>query len=402
MNYWWILYIIDGLLFFFVALTVLYFLVFSIASLFSRHTTVPKAKRQNRFIVLIPAYKQDNGILQTVNSVLGQTYPQRQFDVVVISDHESEITNMRLAQLPITLLTPNFEVSSKAKSLQYAVLNLPQYKIYDAVLVLDASNIVEPEFIDQLNDAYEVAGTKVVQTHRMSKNRDTTAARLDSVFEEINNSVFRRGHITLGLSAAINGSGMAYDFEWFKSHIMKVKTAGEDKELEAMIMREGIFVDYFDGIHVYDEKTRQTGEFNRQRGRWVFTQLHTLINNIHYLPSAVFNRHYDHIDKILQWMLVPRIIMMGIIAIMGIVLPFIYFSLAIKWWIVAALALFAFSLATPNYLVDKNWNKDFLNAPIVTVGGLLNIAKAGKREADTRISETKHLINKLTPIQKRK
>ena len=41
------------------------------------------------------------------------------FDVVVVSDHQSEITNMRLAQYPITLLTPDFAESTKAKSLQY-------------------------------------------------------------------------------------------------------------------------------------------------------------------------------------------------------------------------------------------------------------------------------------------
>ena len=386
MNFWWILYIIDALMFALVGLTALYLLFFSIASLFSKHSEVMKAKRMNRFIILIPAYKQDAVILQSVNSVLGQTYPQRLFDVVVISDHEEEMTNMRLAQLPVTLLTPNFEISSKAKSIQYAVLNLPQFKIYDTVLILDADNIIEPEFLERMNDAYETAGTKAIQAHRLSKNRDTAAARLDAIFEEINTSIFRRGHISVGLSSAINGSGMVYDYEWFKNHIMKVHTQGEDKELEAMLMRESIFVDYFDTIHVFDEKTRKTDDFNRQRGRWVSTQLHSLITNIRFLPSAIINRRYDQVDKILQWMLVPRTVMMGIILLMSIVLPFIYFSLAIKWWIAAALVLFSFSLATPDYLVDKNWDKDFLFAPIVILWGLINIALAGKTEAGNRIN----------------
>jgi len=397
MNFWWILYVIDWLAFFFVGLTVVYILVFSIASLFSRHSTVPKSRRQNRFIVIIPAYMQDKVVLHSVSSILGQTYPQRQFDIIVVSDHEDEITNMKLAQYPITLLTPNFEESSKGKSLQYAMLHLPQFKIYDAVVILDADNVVEPEFLDQINDAFVVAGTKAIQTHRMPKNRDTPAARLDAIFEEINNSIFRRGHITLGLSAAINGSGMAYDFEWFKSHIMNVRTKGEDKELEAMLMREQIFVDYFDNIHVYDEKTRHTDEFNHQRGRWAATQFHTLINNIRFLPSAILNRRYDQIDKILQWMLIPRTIMMGIMFFMSIFLPFIYMTLAIKWWVAAAVILFAFSLATPDYLVDEKWDKDFLRAPLVTLWGLVNIARVGKDEANTRLTAISHSIQKLRP-----
>lgn len=375
MNYWWILYIFDGLLFFFTALTVLYVLLFSIASMFSKHSEIPHSKKQNRFIIIIPSYKQDEAVKQTVSSVLGQGYSQRLFDVVVISDHEKEMTNMLLAQQPITLLTPNFEQSSKAKSMQYAILNLPQFKIYDAVVVLDAGNVIEPEFLEQLNDAYETAGTKAIQCRRISKNRDTSVARLDTIFEEINNAIFRRGHTVLGLSAALNGSGMAYDFEWFKQHIMKVRTAGEDKELEAMLMMEDIYVDYFDHIHVYDEKTRTQRDFNQQRERWAATQFHALLTNLKYLPYAVVNRRYDHLDKIVQWMLVPRVILMGIILVMSIVLPFIYFSLSIKWWTAGAVVLLAFSIATPDYLVDKNWNKDFLRAPFVIGWGLFSILK---------------------------
>lgn len=397
---WVMLYAIDGILFAVVALTVVYFLVFSIASLFSRHSEITKAKTMRRFIVLIPSYKQDNAILQAVNTILGQTYPQRLFDVVVISDHQNEMTNMRLAQFPITLLIPNFEKSSKAKSLQYAMLNLPEFKIYDCVLVLDADNVVEPEFMEQLNDAFETAGTKTIQTHRMSKNRDTTAARLGSIFEEINNSIFRRGHISVGLSAALNGSGTVFDFTWFKENIMSVRSAIEDKEIESMLIRQHIFVDYFDQIHVYEEKKRRAQEFNSQRGRWVSSQLHTLLRNIRYLPGAILHRQYDQIDKILQWMLVPRTILMGIIAVMSLVLPFIYFTLAIKWWVAAVVVTFAFALATPDYVVDKNWDKDFVSSPIYLLGGFFNLFKAGKTEANQQLLSVKKGIRKIQKIGK--
>ena len=139
-DFWWILFIFDGLLFAAVLLTVAYFTVFTIAAQFKRGTKVTKSKRQNRFIILIPAYKCDNVIERTVNSVLGQIYPQRLFDIVVISDHLQEMTNFKLAQYPITLLTPNFRRSTKGKALQYAINNLPQFKIYDIAMVLDADN----------------------------------------------------------------------------------------------------------------------------------------------------------------------------------------------------------------------------------------------------------------------
>ena len=370
-SFWFILNIIDWLLFIFTAGTVLYIGVFAVASLFRKNATVVKAKINRRFIILIPSYKQDEVIEQAVLAILSQAYPQRMFDVTVISDHQSEMTNMRLAQYPITLLIPNFEESTKAKSLQYAILNLPEFKIYDVAIILDADNIVEPEFLANSNDAYESAATKAIQVHRISRNRDTAAARMDAVFEEINNNIFRKGHINLGLSAALAGSGVAYDFAWLKENIMRTRTSGEDKELEALLLRQEIYIDYFDKIYVYGEKMRTTQKLNEQRGRWATQQFHNFVRNIHFLPGAIFRKQYDLADKIIQWMLIPRTTMVGIIMLMCIVLPFISLFTALKWWILGALALFFFALATPDYLVDEMWDKTFLRSPFVTLWGKL-------------------------------
>lgn len=367
MDFWFILYIIDGVLFFVTAGTVLYLGIFTIASLINRTHESPRTKKQNRIVVLIPSYKQDEVIEHTVVSILSQAYPQRMFDVTVISDHQSEMTNMRLAQYPITLLTPNFEESTKAKSLQYAILNLPEFKIYDIVLVLDADNIVEQDFLHKVNEAFEIAATKAIQTHRISKNRDTTAARLGAIFEEINNAIFRRGHINMGLSSALAGSGTAYDFNWFKSNVMKTKTAGEDKELEALLLRQEIFIDYFEDIYVYGEKKRTTTKLNQQHGRWVTQQFQIFIRNIKFLPGAIFRKQYDLADKIIQWMLLPRTTMMAIMILMSIVLPFIYMTLVIKWWVLTSFALLIFALATPDYLVEEIWDNTFLRSPFTSL-----------------------------------
>ena len=380
MSIWSIISIIDLVLFIMVSGTVLYLGIFTIASLWGRKNTIQKAKKTNRIVVLIPAYKQDDVIEQTVISILSQAYPQRLFDVTVISDHQTEMTNMRLAQYPITLLTPNFEESSKAKSLQYAVLNLPEFKIYDIALILDADNIVRQDFLQSVNDAFEVAATKAIQFHRISRNRDTAAARMDAIFEEINNAIFRKGHINLGISSALAGSGTAYDFEWFKTNVMKARTAGEDKELEALLLRQEIFIDYFDNIYVYGEKKRTTTKLNEQRGRWAVQQFQNLIRNIKFLPGAIFRKQYDLTDKIIQWMLVPRTTMVGIIMLFSVIWPFFYLTMAIKWWILGSLALFIFALATPDYLVDEMWDKTFLRSPFVSIWKMFQIRTRKRRK----------------------
>jgi hypothetical protein len=86
---------------------------------------------------------------------------------------------------------------------------------------------------------------------------------------------------------------------------------------------------------------------NEQHSRWAIQQFQNFFRNIRFLPGAIFNKQYDLADKIIQWMLLPRTTMVGIIMLMSIVLPFFYMTLVIKWWIMGALALFFFALATP-------------------------------------------------------
>jgi cellulose synthase/poly-beta-1,6-N-acetylglucosamine synthase-like glycosyltransferase len=312
-------------------------------------------------------------------SALGQTYPQRLFDITVISDHLDEVNNFRLAQQPVTLLTPNFEKSSRAKSLQLAINNLPQFKIYDIVIILNAGNVVEPDFLEKMNDAYESAGTKAIQAHRISQNRDTAPARLSATFEEINNSIFRRGHIVLGLSAASASSAIAFDFNWFKNNIMTVNTMYDDKELEVRLLRQHIYIDYFDDILVFEEKKRSAEDFNRQRKLWMVSQFTNMLRNIIYLPGAIFAKNYNFADKILQWLLIPRLLLMGIIILMSLIMPFIYFTLALKWWALFGIALFIFALATPNYLVDEKWDKTFYLIPIIFLCSLFSKTMIGER-----------------------
>ena len=376
MDFWLILYIIDWFLFGIVALAVLYMFIYTIASLFYPQRDVPKTKQLNRFIILIPSYNNP-GVIYTVKSVLAQSYPMRLFDVTVISEHNDEMTNFRLAQEPVTLLTPSFEKSTKAKALQLAINNLPQFKIYDIAIVLDGGSIVDTNFLEEMNEAFEAAGTKAIQAHRISRNRDSTAARMGAVFEEINNSIFRRGHIALGLSAGICGGGYAMDFNWFKDNVFKLKSQWEVKEWESLLMRQNIFVDFFDNIYVYDEKKRTPEEFNRERLTWIKAQIHAAFKNIHYLPGAILNRRYNRIDKVIQWLLIPRMLMMAIIVGMSLILPIIYMSLVFKWWALFAITLLICAIATPDYLVDDYWESTFFKSPLVlmkSIPGLSGIA----------------------------
>ena len=83
-------------------------------------------------------------------------------------------------------------------------------------------------------------------------------------------------------------------------------------------------------------------------------------NNVHKKPT-------ERISHLFMY------VMMGIIAVLSIVLPFIYLTLAIKWWVIAAWTLFIFALATPDYLVDKRWERSFIKVPLILLKSLFNL-----------------------------
>ncbi|MEG0518737.1 MAG: glycosyltransferase [Bacteroidales bacterium] len=372
-----ILGIIDTILFIVVGISVLYLFVYAFYSLKGWKTKYPHSEVLRRFAILIPAYKEDGIIEKTIRSLLLQDYPRDLYHIVVISDQMSEEVNNRLRMLPITLLTPVFAKSSKANSLNFAMDYLVDESKnkslkYDIVTILDSDNIVESDYLTDISDAFNQE-IKAVQAHRVAKNRDTQTAILDAVSEEINNSIFRKGHVNMGVSSALIGSGMAFDFNWFVQNSKNATTAGEDKELEVMLLKQGIYIDYLNDTLVYDEKVSQSAVFYNQRRRWLAAQFGVLGSSIKELPEAIRTGNLDYCDKLFLWMLLPRIVLVMLLCLMSIAPVFIDWTWAIKWWVLLLVLLFALAFAIPDYLVDKQFKKSISHIPLLGFMMILNL-----------------------------
>jgi len=377
---------IDSLCFFLLGMSVLYLFVFALLSHIKRKDIYPPAGKLHRFVVLYPAYKEDRVIENAVSNFLLQDYPKSCYDIVVISDQMQEDTVNRLKAMPIKLIEIDFRQSSKAKAMQYAMMNLSNDS-YDMVVIMDADNTVEPNFLNEFNKAYH-NGCLVIQAHRMAKNLDTDTAILDAVSEEINNSIFRKGHVRLGLSSALIGSGMAIDYQWLKKNIHKLRTAGEDKELEALLLKENIYIEYLEHVNVYDEKTQKDSTFYNQRRRWLASQLFAITNNIGKLPGALLNGKFDYANKICQWMMLPRVLLIGFIGIISIIVLLYQWTWAIKWLILELLLIISLSIAVPDYLVNERFKKAIWKAPKLFLLMTLNLFRL--RGVNKKFIHTEH------------
>ena len=259
--------------------------------------------------------------------------------------------NAQLGSFPITLLQPTFEKSSKAKALQYAIdfFDSRDEKTFDYVVILDADNVVRPDFLTQLNASCE-QGHRAIQCHRCAKNSDNDIAVLDGVSEEINNTLFRRAHNVIGMSSALIGSGMCFDFKWFKEHVTLLSSAVEDRELEALLMKEKVYVKFENDIPVFDEKVSNSDNFQRQRLRWMTGQVQTLLLMLPYIPKAIVTGNINYIDKTIQQALIPRSMLLVITLAMAILLSACVSVWCFKWWLLFGLLCLSLFVAMPSAL----------------------------------------------------
>ena len=410
MNIQVIITIIDFLLWIIIAANVMYVLFFALASLLPKKTHLPSAilrpfgskraeperrhqtsdiRHQTSFLVLIPAYHEDAVIINTVKSFLQQDYPKNLYQLCVISDHMDATTNEQLAVLPITLLQPTFENSSKAKALQYAISDIRHQTsdVNDYVVILDADNVVATDFLSHLSQI--VRPDIAIQCHRTAKNANNDIEALDGLSEEINNSIFRRGHNRIGLSSALIGSGMCFNYEWFKNNVNKLDSTVEDRELEALLMKQGIFIHYSEDIQVLDEKVSNGDNFQRQRLRWMTGQVQALSRMLPYAPKAIFTGNINYIDKTIQQALIPRSILLVLTPILCIVATLTSYILHLtstlfhlKWWCLFIAFCFALYFAIPMQMHRQPLFSKLMSLPALVWKMLLNIIKIDRNNKE--------------------
>ena len=378
---WTAIHIIDIVLWVIMALSVVYVAFFALVSVFHRKKKEYSTYqlKQSSFLILYPAYKEDAVIQHSVRQFLEQNYPKDLFQVAVISDHMKDDTNLQLSQLPITLHTLTFDKSSKARALQYAIQHTE--KSYDYVVILDADNVVLPDFLEQLNASCQ-KGYQAIQCHRCAKNSDNNIAVLDGASEEINNTIFRKAHNTVGLSSALIGSGMCFAFEWFKHHVDLLNSAVEDRELESHLLQEKVYIKFEENFHVFDEKVSNRDNFERQRLRWLNGQLQTLLIMLPNIPHAIASGNINYIDKTIQQALIPRSILLVLIPIFSLIMLLLAPVWSIKWWALFLVLCISLYIAIPARMRNSTVFGKLTSFPRLALKMLKNLFRLNKNNKD--------------------
>ena len=226
------LYILKQALVWIVTIFWLYQLVVSLCSLVKLKDKPLKINKQHKFMAIIPAHNEESVVGNLIDSLKKQNYPKELLDIYVIADNCTDNTSS-LAKEKGAIVYERFDEEHKTKG--YALQWFLAQKIeenadYDAFCVFDADNIVDENFIKNMNKKL-CQGEDVVQGYRDIKNpTDSWVSSGYAIYYWMMNRFYHLARYNLGLSPLINGTGFMVKFDVIKPEGWKTETLTEDIE----------------------------------------------------------------------------------------------------------------------------------------------------------------------------
>ncbi len=223
---------------------------------------------RTRFAILIAARNEELVIGPLINSLLAQDYPSDLYDIWVVPNNCTDNTALAARNFGARVLECTVPVKSKGEVLRFAYNRL-RGRRYDAWLVFDADNVVDPRFLAEMNNA-RMAGARAAQGYRDSKNPyDTAVSGCSSIYYWMMDRFHNGGKAGLGVSAMIGGTGfMVTQALLDRLGGWRTETISEDLEITAQAVLAGERVAYAPRAITYDEQPLTWEQSFTQRRRW--------------------------------------------------------------------------------------------------------------------------------------
>lgn len=264
------LYLLQQSLIWIITIYWAYQIVVSFCSLIKLKDKKLLIEKNHKFMAVIPAHNEEAVIKNLVDSLQEQDYPRELYDIYVIADNCNDNT-AQIAKDAGAIVLKRFDEEHKTKG--FALNWFLQQKIeedadYDALCVFDADNIVDKNFLKNMNKKL-CQGEEVVQGYRDIKNpTDSWISSGYAIFYWMMHRFYHLARYNLGLSPLLNGTGFMVKFDLLKPDGWQTETLTEDIEYSLINIAEGRKLGWAVDAIVYDEQPTTFKASWSQRSRW--------------------------------------------------------------------------------------------------------------------------------------
>ncbi|MGN1299308.1 MAG: glycosyltransferase family 2 protein [Candidatus Scatovivens sp.] len=306
------LYILQQALIWSLTIFWAYQIVISFCSLIKLKDKPLKINKNHKFMAIIPAHNEETVIKNLIDSLKMQDYPKELYDIYVIADNCNDGT-AQIAEEAGAIVYKRFDEAKKTKGFAlnwFLGKKIEENADYDAFCVFDADNIVDKNFLKNMNKKL-CQGEVIVQGYRDIKNpTDSWISSGYALFYWMMNRFYHLARYNAGLSPLINGTGFMVKFDLIKETGWNTKTLTEDIEFSLINIAQGRRLGWAVDAKVYDEQPVGFKQSWSQRERWTVGHIQCLKYYTKDLAKGVKeNRTIMNFDGLLYVMCIPIMIL---------------------------------------------------------------------------------------------
>ena len=296
------LYILREALVWIVTIFWLYQLCISVCSLIKLKDKPLKVKKDHKFMAIIPAHNEEAVVGNLIESLKNQNYNKELYDIYVIADNCTDRT-AQVARNAGAIVYERFDPEKKTKGFAldwFIKQKIQENADYDALFVFDADNIVDKNFIKNMNKKL-CQGEDVVQGYRDIKNpTDSWITSGYALFYWTMHRFYHLARYNVGLSPLLNGTGFMVRFDVLKPDGWQTKTLTEDIEFSLQRIIKGKKLGWATDAIVYDEQPVGFKQSWSQRSRWTVGHMQCIKEYTKSLAKAIKeNKSMMNIDGFL-------------------------------------------------------------------------------------------------------
>ncbi len=259
-------------------------------------------KKQHPWVsVLIPAYNEGRGVIETVKTILASDY--KRLEVIVVNDGSKDNSDALMRELVATHVQQDIvlryfykENGGKAKALNFAL----EKAVGDIIITIDADCALLPTSVGEFVRVFDNPKTMAAVGNVRVGNTSTLVGVVQSL-EFLFSFYFKKAEAVMGSIYILGGAAAAFRREVFDvvGHFAH-DTITEDIELSVRIQKAGFSIDYAANAVVITEGASDINGLCKQRLRWSKGMAETFAKH----SDLIFSTDPQH-NKVFTWFVLP-------------------------------------------------------------------------------------------------
>ncbi len=259
--------------------------------------------KPNKFAILIAARNEEKVISGLLESLKEQNYPNEYYDIYLTADNCSDSTATIARSYNATVFERTNKIKvGKGYVLNYMLKNIAKTnKKYAGYIVFDADNIVDHNFLKEINRTYN-EGHQIITSYRNSKNySDSWISAGYGLWYLHESAQLSTARMRLNASCAINGTGFFFSQEILnKCNGWNFFLLTEDIEFSVYNITHGQKIAYAKNAIVYDEQPTDLKRSITQRLRWSKGSLQVFQKYGAELITGMFEGNFSCYDMLMN------------------------------------------------------------------------------------------------------